>query len=127
MQFDLREQGHRVAKATIYRTLPLLMNCGIVKQVQLGNKQAYYEHTYGQDPHDHMVCRRCSRIVEFDSARRGPCADTDRGAIWLLRDGASAGDHGPLQGVRTVVPRGGAADHGFGREKEAVSAAPPVR
>lgn len=68
LQFDLREQGHRVAKATIYRTLPLLMNCGIVKQVQLGNKQAYYEHTYGQDPHDHMVCRRCSRIVEFDSA-----------------------------------------------------------
>lgn len=63
----LRQQGLRVAKATIYRTLPLLVNCGIVKQVQLSNKQTHYEHTYGQDPHDHMICRRCGRIIEFDS------------------------------------------------------------
>lgn len=64
---DLRQQGQRVAKATIYRTMPLLVNCGIIKMVQLGNKQTHYEHTYGQDPHDHMICRRCGRIIEFDS------------------------------------------------------------
>jgi len=65
---DLRQRGGRVAKATIYRTIPLLVSCGIVKQVQLSNKQTHYEHTYGQDPHDHMICRRCGRIVEFDSS-----------------------------------------------------------
>src|SRR5262245_9990740 len=54
---ELRQQGHRIARATIYRTLPLLVTCGIIKQVQLGNKQTHYEHTYGQDPHDHMICR----------------------------------------------------------------------
>jgi Fur family ferric uptake transcriptional regulator len=63
----MRQEGARVGKATIYRTLPLLRDCGIVRQVQLSNKQTHYEHTYGQDPHDHMVCRRCSRIIEFDS------------------------------------------------------------
>ncbi|MEE8169410.1 MAG: transcriptional repressor [Phycisphaerae bacterium] len=68
LTLDLRQRGHRVAKATIYRTLPLLVNCGIVKQVQLSNKQMHYEHTYGQDPHDHMICRRCGRIIEFDSS-----------------------------------------------------------
>lgn len=68
LTLDLRHRGHRVAKATVYRTIPLLVNCGIVKQVQLSNKQTHYEHTYGQDPHDHMVCRRCGRIVEFDSS-----------------------------------------------------------
>lgn len=64
----LRHGGVRVGKATIYRTLPLLVNCGIVKQVQFSNDRVHYEHTYGQDPHDHMVCRRCGRIIEFDAA-----------------------------------------------------------
>lgn len=63
----LRQSGKRVAKATIYRTLPLLVSCGIIRQVHFGDNLARYEHTFGQDPHDHMVCRRCHRIVEFDS------------------------------------------------------------
>jgi Fur family ferric uptake transcriptional regulator len=63
----LRSSPHRVAKATVYRTLPLLVNCGIVKQVQFGDKLTRYEHTFGQDAHDHLVCRRCRRIIEFDS------------------------------------------------------------
>jgi Fur family ferric uptake transcriptional regulator len=65
---SLRQAGKRVAKATIYRTLPLLVDCGIIKQVQFGDSLARYEHTFGQDPHDHMVCRRCRRIIEFDSS-----------------------------------------------------------
>lgn len=65
---SLRQSGKRVAKATIYRTLPLLVDCGIIKQVQFGDSLARYEHTFGQDPHDHMICRRCRRIIEFDSS-----------------------------------------------------------
>lgn len=64
---NLRQAGKRVAKATIYRTLPLLVSCGILKQVQFGDDLARYEHTFGQNPHDHMVCRRCRRIIEFSS------------------------------------------------------------
>jgi Fur family ferric uptake transcriptional regulator len=64
----MRQAGKRVAKATIYRTLPLLVDCGLIQQVQFGDKLARYEHTFGQDPHDHLVCRRCRRIIEFDSA-----------------------------------------------------------
>src|SRR5262245_34774563 len=44
----LRQAGHRVAKATVYRTLPLLVSCGIVKQIQFGDKLTRYEHTFGQ-------------------------------------------------------------------------------
>lgn len=64
----LRQAGRRIAKATIYRTLPLLVECGIVKQVQFGDNLARYEHTFDTDPHDHMVCGRCRRIIEFDNA-----------------------------------------------------------
>ncbi len=65
---ELRTGGERVAKATIYRTLPLLVDCGLIKQVQFGEKGTRYEHTYGHQPHDHMVCQRCGRIIEFDNS-----------------------------------------------------------
>jgi Fur family ferric uptake transcriptional regulator len=65
--YALREKGSKVGKATLYRTLPLLVDCGILKQVRFDVKQAYYEHVFGEDPHDHMVCRRCGRIIEFDA------------------------------------------------------------
>jgi len=64
---ELRQRGKRVAKATIYRTLPLLVSCNILKAVRFADKQTHYEHTFGEDPHDHMVCVRCGRIIEFDS------------------------------------------------------------
>lgn len=66
--FELRSGGRRVAKATIYRTLPLLVSCGIIKQVQFGDKWARYEHTFGHASHDHMVCSHCGRIIEFDDS-----------------------------------------------------------
>ena len=63
----LRERGLKVSKATVYRTLPLLIECGILKQVRFDVKQAHYELAFGEPPHDHMVCRRCGRIIEFAS------------------------------------------------------------
>ncbi len=64
----VRQNDAHVGKATVYRTLKLLVECGIVKEVHFSNKQVHYEHTYGQDPHDHMICRRCGRIIEFGSS-----------------------------------------------------------
>jgi Fur family ferric uptake transcriptional regulator len=63
----LRQSGKRIAKATIYRTLPLLVDAGLIRQVQFGDNLARYEHTIGQRPHDHMVCTRCRRVIEFES------------------------------------------------------------
>ena len=63
----LKERGSKVGKATVYRTLPLLVDCGILKQVRFDVKQVHYEHAFGAGPHDHMVCRRCGRIIEFRS------------------------------------------------------------
>lgn len=63
----LRQQGTRVGKATIYRTLPLLVDCGILRRAFLGGNRVYYEHSLGPTPHDHMVCRKCGRVIEFDS------------------------------------------------------------
>jgi len=56
-----------VGKATVYRTLPLLVDCGVLKQVRFDANRAHYEVAFGEQPHDHMVCRRCGRILEFDA------------------------------------------------------------
>ncbi len=76
----LRQSGRRVAKATIYRTLPLLVDCGILRQVRLDDKAVRYERSLGQTHHDHMVCLGCRRIIEFDS----------RGVVRLRRTIADA-------------------------------------
>jgi Fur family transcriptional regulator, ferric uptake regulator len=64
---SLRQKGIRVGKATIYRTLPLLVDCGILRRAFLGQNRAYYEHCLGAGPHDHMICTHCGRVIEFDS------------------------------------------------------------
>ncbi|MGB0715400.1 MAG: Fur family transcriptional regulator [Phycisphaerae bacterium] len=65
--YALKERGLNVGKATVYRTLPLLVDCGILKQVRFDVKQAHYERIFGEEPHDHFVCLRCRRIIEFSS------------------------------------------------------------
>lgn len=64
---NLRKAGRRVAKATIYRTLPLLVDCGLINEAPFGEKHAHYENALSQGTHDHMICRRCRRIIEFDN------------------------------------------------------------
>lgn len=61
----LRQRGRSIGKATVYRTLPLLVAAGVLKQIQFDQRHTYYELAFGDRPHDHMVCRRCGRIIEF--------------------------------------------------------------
>ena len=61
----LRQRGQRIGKATVYRTLPLLVAARILQQTRFDQRHTYYEIAFGDKPHDHMVCRGCGRIVEF--------------------------------------------------------------
>lgn len=64
----LRSQGKSVSKATIYRTLPLLLEAGLLRQSYLtGEKQTYYEHTMGPKRHEHLICGQCGKVIEFTS------------------------------------------------------------
>ncbi len=61
-----RVKGDGISKATIYRTLQLLVECGLIMEVSLEDDRRMYEHTYGHDPHDHIVCMDCKKVFEFD-------------------------------------------------------------
>ena len=88
--YHLREKNEKVSKATVYRTLPFLVDCGILKQVRFEVKQAHYEHAFGEGPHDHMVCRRCGRITEFASEELLDLGRRPIGAISKARRPAPA-------------------------------------
>lgn len=66
---DLRLNDIRVSKATIYRTLALLVKCGLLREVIFGERHAHYEHVYGHEHHDHLVCNGCGNIIEFTEYR----------------------------------------------------------
>ncbi|MFP3939621.1 MAG: Fur family transcriptional regulator [Thermoanaerobaculia bacterium] len=63
----LRETGRKVSRATVYRNLDLLVECGLVQRQRLGRNRFLYEHVHPGQTHDHLACRDCGRVVEFVS------------------------------------------------------------
>jgi len=62
---EVNKQGHDASRATVYRMLPLLMEAGIVQPAMISGDRRRYEAAYGQEHHDHLVCSRCGKVVEF--------------------------------------------------------------
>ena len=62
---EMRRRGHRVSKATIYRTIKLLQDAGIITQALFDSKQAHYQLIYGKAARDYMVCMKTGKHVEF--------------------------------------------------------------
>jgi Fur family transcriptional regulator, ferric uptake regulator len=63
------EPGEKVSRATVYRTLSLLLEGGFVEALDAGRGELVYEHVLGHPHHDHMVCLDCGRIEEFHDER----------------------------------------------------------
>ena len=59
--------GQNVSRATIYRTLELLVASGLLRRYTFEENQARYEHIYGHKHHEHLFCVSCNRIFEFTS------------------------------------------------------------
>ena len=60
-----RESQTRVSKATVYRTLGVMLDCGLLESHDFGEGSLFYEHTFGHRHHDHIFCLNCKTIVEF--------------------------------------------------------------
>jgi Fur family transcriptional regulator, ferric uptake regulator len=56
-----------VGQTTVYRTLKLLTDAGLAREVRFGDGRAHYEHNYKHQHHDHMICSECGKIIEFYS------------------------------------------------------------
>ncbi len=66
--YRLVKQGDpSIGQTTVYRTLKLLTEAGLAREVRFGDGITHYEHNYKHQHHDHMICSECGRIIEFYS------------------------------------------------------------
>jgi Fur family transcriptional regulator, ferric uptake regulator len=65
----LREKGEQVGTATVYRTLDVLLESGLVRAHDFGEGFKRYEPMPAQAHHEHLICERCGRVVEFQNER----------------------------------------------------------
>ena len=63
---EVKKVNPHVGYATIYRTLKLLKECGLVNERHFDDLQARYE-VVTQRHHDHFICERCGKIIEFEN------------------------------------------------------------
>lgn len=62
---SLRRHGYDVSRATVYRTLAHLVETGLLRRHDLGDRRTFYEPVFGREHHEHLVCVRCGAILEF--------------------------------------------------------------
>ncbi len=69
LEWSRRRDGS-VSRATVYRTLPLLTESGLVREMDFGKDHKFYDPNYAEHPHhNHIVCSDCEKIMEFDSKK----------------------------------------------------------
>jgi Fur family ferric uptake transcriptional regulator len=61
---DMKRAGFRVSRATVYRTLAKLVDAGLLRRLEIGPRM-FYEHDYGYPQHEHLVCQKCGKMIEF--------------------------------------------------------------
>ncbi len=64
----VQQEDPSIGHTTVYRTLKLLTEAGLAREVRFGDGRAHYEHNYKHQHHDHMICTECGKIIEFYSA-----------------------------------------------------------
>jgi len=63
--FKMKQNNTKISRATVYRTLELLVKSGLVRRVHLGEDHYHYEHVSGNSHHDHLICTTCGAVIEF--------------------------------------------------------------
>jgi Fur family transcriptional regulator, ferric uptake regulator len=82
----LKERRIAASKATVYRTLAVMLACNLLEMHDFGEGARYYEHTYGHPHHDHLFCVSCKQIVEFrdEAIERQQTKVADKAGFELL-------------------------------------------
>ena len=68
--YDLVRKRHNgIGYATVSRTVKLMCESGICRQVDFGDGSSRYEHKYGHEHHDHLICLKCGKFEEVYSPK----------------------------------------------------------
>jgi len=61
----VRQKDPRVGYTTVYRTMKILADCGLAREIDLADGITRYEHLYNHEHHDHLICMQCGKSIEF--------------------------------------------------------------
>jgi Fur family ferric uptake transcriptional regulator len=69
LYIQMKNKNYRVSRATLYNTIELLLECGLVRKHQFGQNQAHYEKSYFDRQHDHVILTDTGEVIEFCDPR----------------------------------------------------------
>ena len=69
LYIKMKNKNYRVSRATLYNTIELLLECGLVRKHQFGKNQAQYEKSYFDHQHDHIILTDTGEVKEFCDPR----------------------------------------------------------
>jgi Fur family ferric uptake transcriptional regulator len=69
LYYRMVTSGIKVSKATVYNTLDLLQECGLVSKYRFAENMSRYEKAFGRPHHHHLICLECGDIIEFVNER----------------------------------------------------------
>lgn len=67
LYLKIRSTHPTIGYATVYRTLKLMTEAGIAREIILHDGQTRYEHQLVGEHHDHLICTKCNTIIEFEN------------------------------------------------------------
>ena len=62
---SVKELDPRIGYTTVYRTMKILTECGLAREIDLADGITRYEHLFNHEHHDHMICMECGASIEF--------------------------------------------------------------
>lgn len=69
LYISMKNKKYRVSRATLYNTIELLLACDLVRKHQFGHNHAYYEKSYFNKQHDHIILSDTGEVIEFCDPR----------------------------------------------------------
>lgn len=64
---EIRKIKPKISYSTVYRALRLLTNCGLAYECTFADTVTRFEPVHQSQHHDHLICRRCGKIIEFEN------------------------------------------------------------
>ncbi len=71
LYIEMKNKNYRVSRATLYNTIDLLLECGLVRRHQFGQNHAHYEKSFFNKQHDHIIITDTGEVIEFCDPRIG--------------------------------------------------------
>ena len=65
LYIKMKNKNYRVSRATLYNTIELLLESGLVRRHQFGQNQAHYEKCFFDKQHDHIIITNSDEVIEF--------------------------------------------------------------